>query len=124
MGFDLLVQLEFSVDPKTGAPYVWGGTYETGLLRIPVQLSDYIVPEQYRKYLQQRGRIFHQYIKGFATNIYNSTAEEFLENYPQWSQVKEYMDDADTSDLVCHNEFKEFLKWAVEKNCFMIRWSY
>jgi hypothetical protein len=123
MGFDLIISLNLFIDPKTGLPFIWGEDN----VRKPFVPSEFQVPEKYRKWIEQRGRVFHFYINGISetssVDIYT-----FLENYPDWYEVLENMgSDRDNYDYWTkshHDDFKEALIWFNEKKHFIIEWSY
>jgi len=114
MGFDLLIQVCLPINPVTGAPSIWlpNGTYGD------FNPADYTVPEEYRKFLWQRGSHWHSYIEAFDS--YDCSASEFLHSYPEWSTMEgwDWWLEAD------HDSFKKALKWFSEKGCFRLTWSY
>jgi hypothetical protein len=63
MGFDLTIQLNVGLDPETGMAYIWDSKQP---LRKPFIPSEYTVPEDFRKYLIQRGSCFRSYIKKYS----------------------------------------------------------
>ena len=119
MGFDINVSLIAGIDEYTGMPFVWGKNFE----KLPYVPSEYEVPEKHRKYLKQRGLIFHFYIKeieGTTTDV-----GTFLHHYPDWRQVKKDMgEEYDYWTKADHDGFKQALKWLNEKGIFGITWSY
>jgi hypothetical protein len=119
MGFDLNITLNVWIDEKTGLPFVWGKNFE----KLPFVPSDYEIPEKYRKFLKQRGHVFHSYIKGIEG--YTTCVDTFLDNYPEWQEVKNDIwtqnDDWTEAD---HDGFKEALNWFSKKSVFGITWSY
>jgi hypothetical protein len=121
MTIDLVISLSLGLDKKTGVPYV----YYNGKIKF-AQFSDFIIPEKYRKYLHQRNNVFHYYIEQFSNKIFMMSVEEFLDNYPIWENIKNYILN---NENYCwsekdHYEFKEFLSWANEKYYYIISWSY
>ena len=133
MGFDLTVSINMGIDPNTGCAYVHY-VNEGFLDKKPYDPEEFKIPEQYRKYIEQRGYHFHQYIKIFPLGCFNASARDFLQVYPQWDDVKsglnvyDYEDDEWGWTEKHHNEFKEFLEWMVEKSqyicVFELHWSY
>jgi hypothetical protein len=120
MGFDINVCLNVWIDETTGMPFVWGKNFE----KLPYVPCDYEVPEKHRKYLKQRGNIFHSYIKdieGYTTDV-----GTFLDKYPDWRQVKKDMgaDEDYGWTKADHDGFKQALKWMESKGVFGITWSY
>ena len=117
MGFDLTITINLYIDPKTGLPFVWG----PGLTQKPYVPSEYIVPEKYRKWLDQRGHHFHAYIQKFNSDTDSIDTWTFLEEYPDWDDVlKKIGGNAKYSDWTKsdHDDFKEALKWfSKELSC-------
>lgn len=133
MGFDLTVSVTMCIDPNTGSPYV-NYVNKNFLDKKPYDTEEFRIPEQYRKYIEQRGYQFHQYIKTFPLECFNVSARDFLQVYPEWQYVKSGLDVYNYEDEEWewteqnHNEFKEFLEWMVEKSpyicIFELYWSY
>lgn len=119
MGFDLNITLNVRIDEKTGMPFAWGKDWE----QLPYVSCEYEVPEKHRKYISQRGNVFHFYIKGIEG--YTTDVGTFLDNYPDWRQVKKDMgEDYDYWTKADHDGFKQALKWLESKHVFGITWSY
>ena len=128
MGFDLYIGLTLLIDDKTGLPYV----YNSDNSRKPFNPLDFIVPENHRERLKQRGHIFHYYIRDIngsdTMNTISTTA--FLEKYPDWEDIKSSMDlDGEDEESYSwtekdHDDFKEALQWFSSKEYFSISWSY
>jgi len=126
MGFDMSINLNVGIDPDTGLAFVWD---KQGFGRKPFIQGEHVVPEQFRKYLVQRGSHFHSYIQKFSEDVNLVDIERFLDNYPPWSKV--LLDiERDNNDYWTefdHSDFQEALKWfSTEKNAgvFSISWSY
>lgn len=117
MGFDLTIHLNVRIDPETGMA-----------CKRQFMASEYTVPEKFREYLIQRGACFHSYIKKYSEDVNITDVERFLEDYPEWLQVKEDFGGEDYQwEEEDHDGFKEALKWMSSgKNTgvFLIRWSY
>jgi hypothetical protein len=122
MGFDINVCLNVWIDETTGLPFVYGKGHE----KLPYVSGTYIVPEKHRKYLKQRGGIFHFYIKGIEG--YTTDVGTFLHHYPDWRQVKKDIGADGETDYgwtkADHDGFKQALKWLDSKQVFGITWSY
>jgi hypothetical protein len=101
MGFDLHIVMLLMIDEKTGLPLTHTAQ----------------VPEKYRKFLNQKGPWFSNYVAQFD-GIFVS-AERFLEEYPEWNDI---LSDDEWSQKN-HEEFKEALVWFAEKG-FNLLWSY
>jgi len=120
MGFDLNITLNVWIDDKTGLPFVWGKNLD----KLPYIPSDYEVPEKYRKFLKQRGHVFHFYIGGIEG--YTTDVGTFLYHYPEWQDVLDNMggDEMYGWTEANHDDFKEALNWLSKKGVFGITWSY
>ena len=111
----------------TGKPYYYAADVRSSFMRI-YDLSKLVVPKTYRRFLNQRGGIFHAY----TTNVfedYNTlgvSIADFLEKYPSWTAVKAFDEECNLYwTEKDHNEFKEALEWF-NKDCiqYRINWSY
>lgn len=124
MGFDLSITLNLRIDPKTGLPFVWGENSS----RKPYVPSEFEVPERYRKWIEQRGRVFHFYITALDKYGYSTDVYTFLDNYPDWDEVlKDMGPDNEEYDYWTesdHDDFREALEWFRAKEYFMVEWSY
>lgn len=120
MGFDLTVRLNVGIDPEIGIAFVWDMKTNT---RMPFTPCEYIVPENFRKYLVQRGSHFHSYIKPYDETLIS--VERFFDDYPDWQQIKDEIGtDWKKED---HDGFKQALTWmntGKNNGVFSISWSY
>lgn len=125
MGFDLTINLNVGIDPETGIAFVWD--YKS-TARIPFIPSEYTIPEQYHKYIHQRGSHFHSYITAYDESMTLVEVERFLDDYPDWQTVKENMDDVDYDwTKEDHDSFKMALVWmnsGKNNGIFSVSWSY
>ena len=123
MGFDLNIIINVSIDELTGLPFVWVNSDENKIK--PYNPEDYKIPEEYRKYIHQRGHHFHAYIKNFDDSTMQCDADIFLHYYPKWEDIKYDILNDDEWNEESHKEFKKCLKWLVSKpGIFGLRWSY
>jgi len=128
MGFDLYINLTLPIDQNSGMPYV----YTTDNSKKPYSPSNFCVPEKHRLWLKQRGHIFHYYIRDIDGSDTMNTlhTEAFLEKYPEWEDIKKYMElDGEDEESYSwtekdHDDFKEALQWFSSKEYFSISWSY
>jgi hypothetical protein len=129
MGFDLTIRLDLEIDEKTGMPYVYYNN-NGSLDKRPYDPMEFKIPEEYSKYIEQRGGQFHSYVKKFPEHSHKSWPRDFLQLYPDWETVKNdnYLKDEDYWTIDDHNKFKKFLEWMVSKSpvisLFEIHWSY
>ena len=101
MGFDLHIVLTLLIDQTTGLPKHYGEC----------------VPEQYRKFLHQRGPWFINYVCQFEGS--SVSASRFLEEYPNWQDIENDCEEWLEGD---HDEFRKALIWFSDKS-FDIQWS-
>lgn len=125
MGFDFTIHLVVSICPSTGQPFIYTKGWEK-LYEIP-KLE---IPEEYRQFLQDRGRLYHAYTEYFNQNDRNyATTEELVETFPKWEEVKgsdwyEGYTEDDWSEQT-HKLFYEALQWFTEQpHTFLANWSY
>lgn len=123
MGFDFLIQLVLHICPETGKPFVYSG------LKRDFSIPELNIPKEHRRFIQQRGSIFHAYTYTFnEENIYTVDIYRLLEEFPEWTTVKEsawyggWEDDWTEED---HNDFKEALTWFKQQPfSYQASWSY
>ncbi len=129
MGFDLLIELSFSICHETGKPFYYIEN-SNGNLKKEYNLSNIEVPEKYRKYLKLRGKIFHAYTEHFnLQEIFETDVSIFLDDFPDWKTVCEYKEKFEYSDdewtEAEHQEFYFALVWCVgQPQRYMVTWSY
>ena len=124
MGFDLNIRADIAICSDTGKPYFY--ISDGSRMRV-YDLSKLTVPKEHRRFLNQRGGIFHAYTTNVFEdeNITNVSVYEFLEKYPSWTAVKEYDEECTYWTEKDHDEFKKALEWF-NKDCvqYRINWSY
>ncbi len=123
MGFDLNIHVNLYTCPKTGQAY-----YLDKNLKTVYSAPTLNIPEHLRKYLEQRGHYLHAYTDTFNDeNQYSASLDQFLEEFPDWDSVKDYMgEDDDYWYEKDHNNFLDLLKHlqTEEKCSFTLSWSY
>ncbi len=121
MGFDLFIGIKFNMCPHTGKPYYYGKDVQK-----MYDISEIVVPTEFRDYLQLRGHFLHAYTRDFnQENRFEVEVGEFLDGFPKWTEVKSdpMYDDYWTKQN--HLTFKSLLKWCQEQQCiFNVSWSY
>jgi hypothetical protein len=124
MGFDLNIHVDLLICSDTGKPYFY--ISDGSRMRV-YDLSKLTVPKEHRRFLNQRGGIFHAYTTNVFENndITNVSVYEFLEKYPSWTAVKDFDEECTYWTEKDHNEFKAALEWF-NKDFIMYRinWSY
>ena len=124
MGFDLNIHADLMICSDTGKPYFY--ISDGSRMRI-YDLSKLTIPKEHRRFLNQRGSIFHAYTTCVFENkdIYNVSVYEFLEKYPSWDVVKSYDEECVYWTEKDHNEFKAALEWFNKDYIqYRIDWSY
>jgi hypothetical protein len=127
MGFDLTITLNVSIDPQTGLPYIYYVDNNRFLNKKPYVPQEHKIPDKYLRFIEQRGSIFHSYIKQFEENVHDTSVACFLEFYPEWEYVEK---ENGTEYEWCekdHYEFKEALEWMCSVSpvpIFNVCWSY
>ena len=123
MGFDLNIIINTRIDEKTGLPFVWVNSNE--IKTKAYNPEEYQIPEEYRKWIYQRGHHFHAYIKNFDDSTTQCEADIFLHYYPKWEDAKYDILNDDEWTEEDHDGFKKCLKWLVSKpGVFGLCWSY
>jgi hypothetical protein len=129
MGFDFAIQLSVSICDETGKPYYYGKDPETNRFRKIYALPDVIVPEEHRRFLKQRGGIYHIYTQYFNEyDIYQVDIHTFLRQFPKWETVKEhdlYSSHEDYWNEDEHAALLGALHWfAIQGESYSVSWSY
>jgi len=84
-----------------------------------------VIPEEYREYVKMTGEIFQIYTS-FITDYNNTSVENFVDKFPEWSDILEnshFHKDSDIWNEHKHNKFYNALKWFSDKRCYMICWT-
>ncbi len=126
MGFDLNIRAVLSLCSDTGKPYYYMESSSRGLSMRIYDLSTLSIPKEHRRFLKQRGSIFHAYTSCvFDEEIITVTITDFLEKYPPWEAVKAYDEENTYWTETDHNEFKKALEWFDQDSIqYTIDWSY
>ena len=104
------------MDEETGLPIVW---IQTPFGDDISSHTNYVVPNEYRKYLKQTGEHFKKYIHHLRAYVVD--ADIFLRTYPRWEDIKIHTEQWTQRE---HNEFKKALEWFASKDAFILEWSY
>ena len=127
MGFDLHIGLRILINKTNGLPSVWGTGSEAFTL-IPFIPTDYIVPSDFRRFIDLKGKIFNAYIDTFTLEDPTSEVDcsSFLDYFPTWDTIQESSEYEDCEEYWTekdHSEFKEAIEWFVSKGSFHVHWS-
>lgn len=130
MGFDFHIGILLHMDPVTGRPYTFDLKELNGKL---FELPSPSIPEKLRPYLYIRGPQMKVYTEHFnEKNQYTVCVDQFLEHFPSWKDVKEYIDEhgyslcIDESDWTQqdHYNLKCLLDIMVKVYGATVDWSY
>lgn len=123
MGYDMFVMLQLPIDPTSGQP----SEFNTRGLT-PLNLSNYVVPEEHRKYINNRGWIFHEYVPmSCKEDVGTHVDADYLAKYiPDWDTFKTRIpsDWVDAWREEDHNGFKAAMEWFAKKGYYTVIWSY
>jgi len=112
MGFDLFISVSFPLCRETGLMF----EYNDDLTK-NYNIPSIRVPEHLRRFLKQRGHHLRLYTSR-VTDEYSTGADNFLDKFPEWSEIAEDDEYDDFKDIWIeedHNLFKETLAWLVKQ---------
>jgi len=119
MGFHIYITCILEICKDTGRHFYHGGFQQN--YDMPQ-----IIPEEYREFVKMSGDIFKIYT-AFVTDEMSTSVDNFLDKYPEWSDILEEYDSekyGDSWNEDTHNKFYAALKWFSEqKICYMISWT-
>jgi hypothetical protein len=122
MGFDLYISCSISVCHETGKLFFYRNDL-TKNYTIPAV----VVPELFRRFLKQRGYHLRLYTSRITDEL-STSVENFLDKYPDWSDIwedddyEEYEEIWKESD---HKLFKDALTWlAKQEISFIVSWDF
>lgn len=122
MGFDLYISCSIRVCHETGKLFFYRNDF-TKDYTIPA----IVVPEEYRRFLKQRGHYLRMYTSR-VTDEFSTSVENFLDKFPDWSEILEDEDYEEYSEFWKeseHNLFKETLAWLAKQEIgFIVSWDY
>lgn len=100
MGFYIHICIQFNIDQTTGKP----------------TLSSVEVPEQYRRFLNEKGSHYNYYVLDDDTHIHNTS--NLYNNFPRWEDIYENLSDKEKNNWTeeDHNLLHEAMKWFSEQN--------
>ena len=129
MGFDFAIHLSVIICDETGKPCYYARDPETKRFRKIYALPDVVVPEEHRRFLKQRGGIYHIYTEYFNQyDIYEVDIHTFLRQFPSWETVKEkevYSDHSYYWTEEEHTALLAALHWFIlQGESYIVSWSY
>ncbi len=129
MGLEIRIELHVQISESSGLPSVWVVNEENLFTLVQFDPAVYIVPPEFRKFINQKGKFFNAYIETFM--LEDSTPEvdcsAFLTYFPTWEDVQnssEYEGCESHWTEKDHNEFKQAMEWFESKGSFYVTWSY
>ena len=129
MGLEIHIELHVQISESTGLPSVWLKEDDDFFSLVPFDPEDYIVPAEFRRFLNQKGKLFNIYIESFIfeNSIPEVDCSAFLTYFPSWEDVQNSSDYEDCEKFWTekdHNEFKQAMEWFESKGSFYVTWSY
>jgi hypothetical protein len=120
MGFDIYIHCSLSICKDTGKHFYYRAYEKIYDMPAPV-------PEKYREFINMKGSILQVYAN-LITDETSTIVENFVDKYPDWSEIVENSDLEDYTSYwneYMHDRFYAALKWFAEQDiCYMISWSY
>ena len=126
MGFDFNIVACYHLDPATGKPFVYTMNQNHTMERNFTLHVE--IPEEYREFVQLRGKVLHMYCDSFGDQMFCPMVE-FAEQFPEWEDVHEWIIDHGWTDddwsEETHWKFKEAADWfAQQPVTYLAMWSY
>ena len=117
MGFTIYIYCPLYICKDTGRHFYYKGFEK-------IYDMPQAIPEEYREYVNMKGRVFRIYANN-VTDQTDTTVENFLDKYPNWSDVVKDNDfDPNSWNTYEHYRFYDALKWFSQQNiCYIISWS-
>lgn len=122
MGFDLYISCRINVCNETGKLFFYTDQYIKNY-----SIPEILVPEEYRRFLKQRGHHLGLYTSK-VTDEYSTSVENFLDKFPEWSEILEDADYEEYEDIwkeEDHDLFKNALDWLARQQIgFIVSWDF
>lgn len=122
MGFDLYISYRINVCNETGKPFFYTDQYIKNY-----SIPEILVPEEHRRFLKQRGHHLGLYTSK-VTDEYSTSVENFLDKFPEWSEIIEDADYEEYGDIwkeEDHDLFKNALDWLARQPIeFIVSWNF
>jgi hypothetical protein len=122
MGFDLYISCRINVCNETGKLFFYTDQYIKNY-----SIPEILVPEEYRRFLKQRGHHLGLYTSK-VTDEYSTSVENFLDKFPEWSEIVEDADYEEYEDIwkeEDHDLFKNALDWLARQQIgFIVSWDF
>jgi hypothetical protein len=119
MGFDLYISCSIRVCHETGKLFF----YRNDLTK-DYTIPTIVVPEEYRRFIKQRGYHLRLYTSR-VTDELSTSVENFLDKFPDWPEILEDEDYQDFWKESDHNLFKETLAWLAKQEIgFIVSWDF
>jgi hypothetical protein len=121
MGFYINICRCLNVCPETGKPYYYDFT--GGQIKKVYGIREIVIPEQYRRFLHEKGSIFRAYM---IENEHYTDIRELNERFPSWDDVKEEFPEAEEEygwTKKDHDLFEKAVEWFSTNGNFVISWG-
>jgi len=122
MGFDLYISCRINVCNETGKLFFYTDQYIKNYT-----IPDIIVPQEYRRFLKQRGHHLGLYTSK-VTDEYSTSVENFIDKFPEWSEIFEdalYEEYEDIWKEEDHDLFRDALIWLARQPIgFIVSWDF
>jgi hypothetical protein len=118
MGFDLEISCRLRLCHQTGTMFF----YKSDLTKEYV-IPNIVVPEQFRRFINQHGYYLRLYTSQSTDGA--TSADNFLDKFPEWTEILKDNDYEESWTEEDHNLFKEALEWLVKQPIgFIVSWSF
>ena len=121
MGYDMILTIQIPIDSVSGQPSQYT---DSGMK--PIDLCSYVVPEEHRKYIRNRGWIFHEYVPESYKEDTSVEADYMARSMPTWDELKQRIPE-DWIDIwreEDHDGFKAAMEWFGAMGIYTVTWSY
>ena len=108
------VKLELFICCQSGQPMIYTSTI--------IEPSDYIVPQEYCRFVRLIGWHFWEYIPEELRDDNTCFPQALLSEFPEWSSVLSSMKEHSSWTEADHNTFKMALEYFASMGGFMIHW--
>jgi hypothetical protein len=116
MEFYIYIHCSLEICKDTGRHFYYSGLDK--IYDIPQS-----VPQEHREFVRAKGRIFRIYTN-LVTDDMSTSVENFVDKYPEWSDIVEDGDYETSWSEEMHTKFYAALKWFSEqKVCYVISWN-
>jgi hypothetical protein len=116
MGFHIYISCTLDICKDTGRHFYYKG-FEKVYDMPP------LVPKEYREFVNMKGKVFRDYVN-LVTDEMSTSACNFLDKYPDWSDIVENSEHSEAWNETEHDRFYTALQWFSDQGNYTISWSY